>query len=187
MLLVSPELVPELEGLANEGSLELRRRRFTSMDLKDVELVIAATNVRGVNRDIQREAAVAKVWCNVVDEGEEGDFQFAAEATSGGVRLAVSSGGRCPGFAQYVRDSLLDRMGPELGMALAIVSAVRARLLSQGLQDSVKERYMSIVTPSFLEAIRAENAREVDRLLVEAFGVDYTLGQLGGELPGRGE
>ena len=184
---VSPQVVSGIERMVQEARLLLCRRPYERVDLKGADLVISATDNREVNRQILQDASEERVWSSTVDDGDEGDFQFAAEATSGGVRLAVSSGGKCPGFAQYVRDSLLDRLGPEVGVALEVVSELRARFLSQGTQVGLKERYMSVVTPEFLDAIRRGKQGEVERLLVEAFGVDYTLGELGVQLPDGGE
>ena len=185
--IVSPDVDKELHQKALAGELHVEVRKYKSGDLEGVELVIAATSDGGVNTLVMEDARAMGIWCSSVDGTGKSDFYFAAEASSGGVRLGVSSEGQCPGYAQYVRDAFLGQLGPEMGVGLEVVSAIRRSLLSAGEYGSVKKHYMSIVSPVFFDVIRRGNETELDRMLVEAFGVDYTLERLGVKLSVEGD
>ncbi len=62
-------------------------------------LVFAATDDRGVNESVQRDAAAAAILCCRCDEPERGDFTGGAIFRQGGVTLAVSTQGASPVLA----------------------------------------------------------------------------------------
>src|SRR3712207_629924 len=70
VVLISPEVKPELESMA----AEVRKRPYKEGDLEGASLAFAATNVRDVNAAVAREAGRRGIPVNVVDESSEGDF-----------------------------------------------------------------------------------------------------------------
>ena len=56
---VSPELVPELQALAESGSVSIVPRAYADGDLAGAFLVIAATDDPQVNREVWAEQAAA--------------------------------------------------------------------------------------------------------------------------------
>ncbi|MCK4705633.1 MAG: bifunctional precorrin-2 dehydrogenase/sirohydrochlorin ferrochelatase, partial [Gammaproteobacteria bacterium] len=64
---VSPELCTELSELAAEGKIQHRAKTFSTEDMDDCVLVIAATNQGDVNQQVSALAHEKKLPVNVVD------------------------------------------------------------------------------------------------------------------------
>lgn len=104
--LVSPTATPQLTAWAEEGRITWVQRAYEPGDLTGTLLAFAATSERSVNAQIARDAAAAGILCNVADAPEEGQFHIPAVHRSGGVTIAVSSGGAAPARAAALRDAL---------------------------------------------------------------------------------
>ena len=84
------------------------------MGLEKWRLVFAATDVRRVNAQVQRDAAARGILCCRCDEPEAGDFSGGAVARLGphrGVTMAVSTNGASPMMAVRIcreADGLVD-------------------------------------------------------------------------------
>lgn len=75
--------------------------------LEGSPIVIIATNDRSLNYDIEQLCAKKGLLYNRVDEAES-PFIFPATFESGGVVVSVSTGGRSPSFARFLRDILYE-------------------------------------------------------------------------------
>jgi precorrin-2 dehydrogenase / sirohydrochlorin ferrochelatase len=109
VVLISPEVKPELESMA----AEVRRRPYKEGDLEGASLAFAATNVRDVNAAVAREARRRGIPVNVVDEPSEGDFALPSVLRRGRLQVAVSTGGASPTLAQKIRRELEAVFGSE--------------------------------------------------------------------------
>lgn len=104
--LVSPSATLQLVAWADAGLITWIRRTYEATDLAGALLAFAATDQRAVNAQIARDAAVMGILCNVADMPQEGDFHVPATHRSGGVTIAVSSGGVAPARAVHLRNAI---------------------------------------------------------------------------------
>ena len=102
VVLVSPEVKPELESVA----VEVHRRPYREGDLEGAFLVFAATGRRGVNAAVAREARGRGIPVNVADVPSEGDFALPSVLRRGQLQVAVSTGGASPTLARRIRYEL---------------------------------------------------------------------------------
>jgi precorrin-2 dehydrogenase/sirohydrochlorin ferrochelatase len=109
VVVISPEIEPELESLA----VEVHRRPYREGDLEGAYLAFAATNVREVNAAVAREAKDRGIPINVADKPSEGDFALPSTLRRGRLQVAVSTGGASPTLAQRIRGELEEAFGPE--------------------------------------------------------------------------
>ena len=114
--LVSPTATPQLAAWAEAGRITWDQRAYTQGDLAGALLAFAATSDRSVNARIARDAAVAGILCNVADAPGEGRFHVPAVHRSGGVTIAVSSGGAAPARAAALRDAIAQWLGQSLNV-----------------------------------------------------------------------
>lgn len=98
---VAPELLSEFRELPVRW--ESRTFEPEDLDRGDWILTVAATNHREVNRTVSRLCREKRIPVNVVDDPELCSFIFPALIREGEVVCAVSSGGRSPLVAQYVK------------------------------------------------------------------------------------
>lgn len=121
-----------VHGLVRNGNVQWRRRRYRRGEAADYRLVISATGVREVDEQVHRDAVAAGIPVNVADVPELCTFTLPAIVRRGDVQVAVSSNGRSPALASWIRDQLADSMPSALADALELVAEVRAELKARG-------------------------------------------------------
>src|SRR5688500_7992902 len=65
--LIAPEAIPELQALADEGSIAWERREYRTEDLERTFIAIAATSDTDVNIRVYEDAERRAMLVNVVD------------------------------------------------------------------------------------------------------------------------
>jgi precorrin-2 dehydrogenase/sirohydrochlorin ferrochelatase len=121
VVVISPELQPELESVA----VEIHRRPYREGDLEGAYLAFAATNSRETNSAVAREAKERGVPVNVADKPSEGDFALPSTLRRGRMQVAVSTGGASPTLARRIRGELEEVFGPEWAGIVEELDAAR--------------------------------------------------------------
>ena len=121
-----------VHGLVRRGNVQWRRRRYRAGEAAGYRLVISATGVREVDEQVHRDAVAAGVPVNVADVPSLCTFTLPAIVRRGDVQVAVSSNGRSPALASWVRDQLADALPSAIADALELVAEVRAELKATG-------------------------------------------------------
>ena len=140
---ISPEITEVIRNYADAGELRHIKRPYRHGDLGGYFLAYAATGVAEVDALMAAEASMAGVLLNVVDRPVLCDFIMPAVVRRGDISIAISTNGRCPGFAKRVRRELEALIGSEYGAALESVAAQREKLL-QGDGTDQSERHERI-------------------------------------------
>ena len=95
-------------------------------------LVVTATDVEAVNQAVFDDAEAAGVWCNSADDPERCSFTLPSVARRGAVTVAVSTGGRSPALAAWLRRELERVLGPELADVAESLAEERAAVHAAG-------------------------------------------------------
>ncbi len=172
---VSPEVEPEIAGLAGEGRVEWMRKKFEDSDLAGALLVFAATDDRSVQDRIRQRAREDGLPVNVADDPENCTFQVPAVSRRGDLAIAVSTGGGSPALAAMIRQELDNRYGPEYEELLDIMARVRERLSGSATQAERKKIYKKILHADIVEWIRTGRRDRVRAHLAEVLGADFRL------------
>ena len=170
--LVSPDVTPTLQRLADDTALELRRRAYQPGDLAGAWLAIAATDDTAVNKAVQREAEERGIFVNVVDVSPLCSFIAPSIVRRGEITVAVSTGGVGPALARHIRQKLEGVLGPEYAGLARVVADVRQTLRTRGRRAS-PERWQTCLNDSLLELVRQERLEEArDHLLQDLLRED---------------
>jgi siroheme synthase-like protein len=97
-------------------------------DLAGAFLAVAATGDATETARIFAEAEREGVLLNAVDDPAHCHFAVPAVLRRGDLVVAVSTGGRAPGYAGRVRDELARVVGAEHGTLLELIAGMRAEL-----------------------------------------------------------
>ena len=124
------------------------RRPFRPGDIEGHDLVIAATNLAGLNREIHRAAKTRGRLVNVADTPELCDFYLGAIVTRGQLKVAISTNGQSPTLAKRFRQLLEAVLPEEIDELLANLHAIRDRL---GGDFEYKVRRLNELTAGMLE------------------------------------
>lgn len=167
VLVVAPQTAPALAELAARTALRVQRRPYQAGDLDGAFLVVAATDDRTVNAAVVRDARVGGVLVNVVDDPAACDVTVPAVVRRGEVTLAVSTGGRSPGFARYLREELEDWLSDERLALLDLVADVRGELRAAGANPG-PERWRQAVRSNILHILATDGRTAARRALLSA-------------------
>jgi uroporphyrin-III C-methyltransferase/precorrin-2 dehydrogenase/sirohydrochlorin ferrochelatase len=105
VVVVAPELRPELQEAAAAGRIAVARRAFAEADLDGAWLVVAAAT-REVNAVVAAAAEVRRLFVLAVDDPASASAYGAGTLRRGGVTVAVSTDGKAPALAGLLREGL---------------------------------------------------------------------------------
>lgn len=125
---VSPQLTPALERLAQAGRLRAVRRAYQPGDLLAARLAIAATNDPLVNAAVADEADGRGCLVNVVDDPSRCAFHVPAVVRRGEITIGISTGAASPALARRLRQEIEATLGPEYEALADTLAELRARL-----------------------------------------------------------
>ncbi|MGH9184489.1 MAG: precorrin-2 dehydrogenase/sirohydrochlorin ferrochelatase family protein, partial [Acidimicrobiales bacterium] len=97
---VAPDIVDEIEALP----VEVERRSYRRGDARGYRFVIAATGDPIVNQAVFEDGEAAGVWVNAADDPDRCSATLPARIRRGDVLVTVSTGGRSPAVAAWLRD-----------------------------------------------------------------------------------
>ena len=170
---VSPEVRPRIAALAAEGQITLHRRRYRRSDLDGVYLAIAATDDRPTNARMVTEARAARILTQAVDDIPYCDFFAVAIVRRGDLQLGISTNGRSPAFARWMRERLDSELPSEYGDLLAILGDVRDTIKARGAIPAY-EHWQAAITDEVFAALGAGDRETATARIYErvSAGVD---------------
>jgi len=136
---VSPELVPELHQLADEGKFLWEKRPYASGEAGGFTLVFAATDNREVNREVFEDASTAGVWVNVADDPELCSFHLPAVIRRGALHVALASTGSAPFVIRRLRRVFEKWISAEWGEWIDAAARFRTRVRGMHLSNCRRE------------------------------------------------
>ncbi len=126
---VGPEVHPALEQLASEplpvGSLTLERRRYTSGEVGAYLLAVTCTDDPAVNSRVHKDGIASGVWVNSADDPENCEFTLASVVRQGDLQITISTEGRSPALAMWLRKKFEREFTAEWAELLDLLSDVR--------------------------------------------------------------
>ena len=168
VVVVAPEIAPEIEAFAETGGVQLERRTFEPADLDGALLAFAATDSKSVNRAVARAADERGVLTNVSDDPSASDFTNPGLVRRRDITLAVSTGGRSPAFARFLREQLQDWLTDARCALLEVVADVRRDLRSAGKSLDAERWRRAIDDEHVVRSIEAGDREGARRRIFEA-------------------
>lgn len=100
---VSPKVHKEILSTEN---INIIKRKFDFNDLKEKSFVITATDDKVLNKEIYNSCEENNIPVNTVDDKDNCSFIFPALARNNGVTVAISTSGKSPIYAKYLRKKI---------------------------------------------------------------------------------
>lgn len=100
---VSPKVHKEILSIEN---INIIKRKFDFNDLKEKSFVITATDDKVLNKEIYNSCVENNIPVNTVDDKDNCSFIFPALARNNGVTVAISTSGKSPIYAKYLRKKI---------------------------------------------------------------------------------
>jgi len=158
--MVAPWVNPEITELLDrtpEHQVTIIRKPFELDDLQGRDLVVAATNIPALNKEVHAAAKERGILINVADTPELCDFYLGSIVTRGDLKVAISTNGKSPTFAKRFRQLLEASLPEETSDLLDHLKAFRDTL-GGDFEHKVKE--LNQLTASILEAQATQTRNE---------------------------
>jgi len=128
VVVVAPEISEHIRG----SGVRLVERPYRTGDLDGAWLAIVATDDPDVNRIVHADGDAARVWINAADDPPACSFTLPAVVRRGPVMVTVSTAGRSPALAGWIRGQFAAQLGPEVGLLAEWLSEARDELKAAG-------------------------------------------------------
>jgi siroheme synthase-like protein len=120
--------VQEILDALPHHQVVVKIKPFEENDIEGHDLVVAATNMRELNHQVQKAAKKAGKLVNVADTPDLCDFYLGSVVTRGPLKIAISTNGQSPTFAKRFRQVLEDTLPDEVETLLGQLNEYRNRL-----------------------------------------------------------
>ena len=120
------------EEIRSQPGVAWEERPYQRADLDGQRLVIAATDDASVNAAVYRDAEAAGVWVNGADDPAHCSFTLPSVVRRGALQVTVSTGGRSPALARWLRERLESEIGPEYEVLLELLADERQTIRAAG-------------------------------------------------------
>ena len=183
IVLVAPQIAPELEELHACGKLQLIAREFEPRDLDGARMVIVATSRRAVNRWIANLSESRGIPVNVVDDREMSRFIVPAIIDRGPVLVAVSTGGASPVLARRLRERLEALIPTRIGELAQWLRELRTEARRRLRDSAARRRFFETIVDGasarrFLLGDRNGAQRIARRLLASSCAAPRAPGEV---------
>ncbi len=127
---VSPEAVDEIR---DNPLVRWHERAYQRGEVASYRLAITATGIDEVDAQVHRDAAATGIPVNSADDPDRCTFILPAVVRRGDVQLTVSTGGRSPAFASWLRREVEQWLEDGPLPTFDLLSNVRAQMKAAGL------------------------------------------------------
>ncbi len=141
VVVVSPELIDELQQLANQHRIEHVAGEFHPDHLNGARIAISATNKQSVNAWVAHQAETRQIPVNVVDDRELSRFIVPAIVDRSPVVVAVGSSGDAPVLTRRLREKLEAFLPERLGALANFAGSLRAKVKARIEQPARRRRF----------------------------------------------
>lgn len=125
-------------GSGKRAALTLVCREVTKGDLEDAAFVIAATDSEEVNAWVSGYCKEKKIPVNVVDDREKCTFFFPAIVKDGPLTMGISTDGKSPAAAAYVRREASQKLPEGLGNTIEMLGTLRDEVMDVSSDQAVR-------------------------------------------------
>lgn len=147
---MAPDIAPEIMDLFQNTDyhISLIKTPFDPSVVKQFDLIIAATNIHSLNKEVYDAAKAHDKIINVADTPDLCDFYMGSIVTRGDLKVAISTNGKSPTFAKRFRQWLEANLPEETEELLPNLKKIRDQLKTSFAE---KVSYLNEVTKSLIE------------------------------------
>lgn len=157
---VAPSILPEVRALA----VTCEARRYERGEVAGYRLAVACTDDPAVNQAVFDDGEATGVWVNAADDPDRCSYTLPARLDRGALLVTVSTSGRSPALAGWLRDELAKVVGPEHEALLGLLADARAALAAEGAARPLAD-WRQALDSGMLDLIRSGRVAEARELL----------------------
>ncbi|MDE7246390.1 MAG: bifunctional precorrin-2 dehydrogenase/sirohydrochlorin ferrochelatase [Lachnospiraceae bacterium] len=152
-------------------SLIICEREFRMEDLAGADFVIAATDDEALNGRISEYCMAEHIPVNVVDDREKCSFFFPAFVKEGNLTVGISTDGKSPLAASWVREEISRILPDGIGDVVDLMGQVRPYVMELEVQEGIRKE---ILEKMFLYCLERNEKVTLQELLDQFIGMKET-------------
>lgn len=152
------------------ASLKLSRKAYETSDLRGCLIVIAATGDTEVNQQVFQDGQQQGVLVNSADDPQNCDFTLPARLRRGDLLVTISTEGRSPAMASWLRRQIEASLGEDMQQMLEVVAEVRDEIKAQGIPTEPLD-WPTALDNGILELVREGKTAEAKARLRASLGI----------------
>jgi precorrin-2 dehydrogenase / sirohydrochlorin ferrochelatase len=146
-------VAPRIDAALRSLDVTIEQRPWRPRDFDGMWLAIAATDEPAVNAAVYAEGQRRGVWVNGADDPANCSFTLPSVVRRGDLQVTVSTGGRSPALASWLRRRIEREIGPEYEVLLDLLAAEREGLKAAGVSTEGLD-WRSALDSDMLDLIR---------------------------------
>jgi siroheme synthase-like protein len=164
---VAPEVHEKIAYYGNSGRIRLEQREYRTMEASGYGLVIAASDDTGLNKQIHEDCKSSGVLVNVVDIPKQCSFVFPAVVRRDRLTISVSTDGKAPFLAAYLK-TFLDDLFPKHWEKIVQYAAKFRKLVIRAYKDDAEAKHASysrFLGADWMNIIKKKDPAEIEETL----------------------
>jgi siroheme synthase-like protein len=157
---VAPAVHDEIVSLG----VAVERRGYRAGDVAGHRLVVVAVDDPALAQAVFDEAEAAGIWVNSADDPARCTVTLPSRFRRGDLLVAVSTGGRSPALAAWLRRRLEAEIGPEYEQLLELLARERGAMRARGEPTEVPG-WRTALESGMLERLRDGDVAGAEELL----------------------
>ena len=145
--------------------ITIEQRKFCLDDIDNAFMVIAATDDKNLNKAIHDVCIEKKIFVNSVDDIENCSFIFPALVKGENYTAAVSTSGKSPIYARYLREKIESKIDDDSDRIIEILYSCRS-IIKQRINSEEKRK--SAFEYILKKCIADSNNIDIDMIIKEA-------------------
>lgn len=150
---VAPDIVDEL---AADERVTCERRPYRRGEAAEHRFVVTATDDPAVNQAVFDDGEAARVWVNAADDPKRCSVTLPARVRRGSLLVTISTEGRSPALAAWLRAELEEWLGPEVEVLLQVLADERDAIRAAGRSTEGLD-WNGALRSGMLDEVRAGN------------------------------
>ena len=155
-------VAPQAVGaIAEDPRVRWHQRPYQRGEVASYRLAVTATGLEEVDSQVARDARATGVPVNAADDPDNCSFTLPAIARKGDIQVTVSTAGRSPALAAWLRNRIDAALDDTLLDLLELLSTTRAEMQAAGLATELPgwRRALDSGVPELVAEGRLDEAR----------------------------
>ena len=137
--LISPKVTEKIQKMIDsKNHIEWIRRQFDPSDIAAVDIVIAATDDKALNRKIVTLSRAENKLSNAVDDASYCDFIFPSVLKRDGFTVSVCTDGKSPLLARHLKEKINVSLGSEYDDLANYLGNIRESVKARNISPEEK-------------------------------------------------
>ena len=159
------------DAIAEHPDVVWQRRPYRSGEAGSYRLVVTATSDPAVNAQVARDCEAVNVFVNSADDPANCTFTLPSVVRRGDLQVAVSTGGRSPALARWLRRRIEREIDSGYTALLELLAEARAETRATR-RTSESSGWEAALDGGLLELVRVGRTDEARSLLRRHLGLD---------------